>query len=146
MRVRLETDGQKDDVRLDRFGQLFGDDPGSDRGRLGGIAFGAARGGNGYFDAASDKCLRQGLTDMAEANDCVFQDVSPISCDAGSDLRHAAIDREIHAGDVRTFIGGKEGDGSCDFLRIAPAAHWDLGGELGCGLFGLLGGKARRRC
>jgi AAA ATPase domain len=32
--VRLETDSQKDDVRLDRFGQVFGKDRGSDRGRV----------------------------------------------------------------------------------------------------------------
>jgi hypothetical protein len=44
----------------------------------------------------------------------------------GSDLRHASIDGEIHAGDERTFIGGEERDGSRDFLWLAPATHWDL--------------------
>ena len=43
-----------------------------------------------------------------------------------SDLRHAAIDGQIHAGDVGTFIGGEERDGSRDFLRLAPATHRDL--------------------
>src|ERR1700692_1822179 len=70
--------------------------------------------------------------------------VSPILCDAGSDLRHASIDGEIHAGDERTFIGGEECDGSRDFLWLAPATHWDLGGKLGGRLLGLLSGKARR--
>jgi hypothetical protein len=44
----------------------------------------------------------------------------------GSDLCHASIDGEIHAGDKRTFIGGEERDGSRDFLWLAPATHWDL--------------------
>jgi hypothetical protein len=44
----------------------------------------------------------------------------------GSDLRHASIDGEIHAGDERTFIGGEERDSSRDFLWLAPATHWDL--------------------
>src|SRR5450755_1613695 len=42
--VRLETDSQKDDVRLDRFRQLFGNDRGSDRGCGGCKAFRVARG------------------------------------------------------------------------------------------------------
>ena len=48
-----------------------------------------------------------------------------------SDLRHASIDGEIHAGDVRTFIGGEEHDGGRDFLGLASAAHRNLRGELG---------------
>ena len=64
---------------------------------------------------------------------------------AGSDLRHASIDGEIHTGDVRTFIGGEERDGSRDFLWLAPATHWDLRGKLGGRLLGLFSGKARRR-
>src|ERR1700677_2379277 len=62
----------------------------------------------------------------------------------GSDLRHASIDGEIHAGDERTFIGGEERDGSRDFLWLAPATHGNLRGELGGRLLGLLRGKARR--
>src|SRR5579872_5941617 len=62
----------------------------------------------------------------------------------GSDLRHASIDGEIHAGDVGTFIGSKEHDCRRDFLGHAPATHWDLRGEL-CGrLLGLFSRKARR--
>src|SRR5882757_5073895 len=68
----------------------------------------------------------------------------PATGSAGSDLRHAAIDGEIHAGDERTFIGGEERDGSRDFLWLAPATHWDLRGKLGGSLLGLLRGKARR--
>ena len=62
----------------------------------------------------------------------------------GSDLRQASIDGEIHAGDERTFIGGEERDGGRDFLRLAPATHWDLRGKLGGRLLGLFSGKARR--
>src|SRR3984893_3903840 len=65
--VRLETDSQKDDVRLDRFRQLFGNDRGSDRGRGGCKAFRVARGCHGYFDAASGKCLSKSLADIAES-------------------------------------------------------------------------------
>src|SRR5580704_18727019 len=42
------------------------------------------------------------------------------------DLRHAAIDGEIHAGDVRTFIGSKEHDDCRDFLGLASAAERNL--------------------
>src|SRR5450755_3679268 len=69
--VRLETDSQKDDVRLDRFRQLFGNDRGSDRGCGGCKAFRVARGCNGYFDAVAGKRLGQGLADIAEADNCV---------------------------------------------------------------------------
>jgi hypothetical protein len=64
---------------------------------------------------------------------------------SGSDLRHASIDGEIYAGDVRTFIGSEERDCCRDFLGHASTTHWDLRGEL-CGrLLGLFSGKARRR-
>src|SRR4051812_1658430 len=63
----------------------------------------------------------------------------------GSDLRHASIDGEIHAGDEGTFLGGEERDGGRDFLGLAPATHRDLRGELGGRLLGLFGGQARRR-
>src|ERR1700727_2495586 len=63
----------------------------------------------------------------------------------GSDLRHASIDSEIHAGDERTFIGGEERDGSRDFLWLASATHGDLRGELCDRLLDLFSGKARRR-
>src|SRR3984957_20486494 len=69
--VRLETDSQKDDVRLDRFRQLFGNDRGSDCGCGGCKAFRVARGCNGYFDAVAGKRLAQGLADIAEADYCV---------------------------------------------------------------------------
>jgi hypothetical protein len=69
--VRLETDSQKDDVRLDRFRQFFGNDRGSDRGRSGCKAFRVASGCNGYFDAASGKRLSKSLADLAEADNCV---------------------------------------------------------------------------
>src|ERR1039458_4912550 len=69
--VRLETDGQKDDVRLDGFRQFFGNDLGSDRGRSGCKAFRVARGCNGYFDALAGKRLSKSLADLAEADNCV---------------------------------------------------------------------------
>src|SRR3546814_11513622 len=50
--VRLVTDRQKDDVRLDRFRQCGGNDLGPDRCSSGCKAFRTASGGNGYFDAA----------------------------------------------------------------------------------------------
>src|ERR1700704_7111413 len=43
IRVRLETDSQKDDVRLDGVRQFCGNDLGSDRGRIGRKAFRVAR-------------------------------------------------------------------------------------------------------
>src|ERR1700744_2391386 len=58
----------------------------------------------------------------------------------GSDLRHAPIDGEIHAGDERTFIGGEKRDGGRDFLGLAPAAERNLRGGLSCRLFS---GEAR---
>src|SRR5580693_4838118 len=61
----------------------------------------------------------------------------------GSDLRHASIDGEIHAGDERTFIGGEEHDGRCDFLGLASAAKRNLRGELSCRPFCLFSGEAR---
>src|ERR1700676_5585227 len=69
--VRLETDRQKDDVRLDRFRQSFGDDRGSDRGRIGCKAFRVARGCNGYVYAVAGKRLSKSLADLAEADNCV---------------------------------------------------------------------------
>src|ERR1700716_1337482 len=71
MPVRLETDSQKDDVRLDGFRQCFGNDLGPDRGRSGCKAFRVASGCNGYFDAASGKRLSKSLADLAEADNCV---------------------------------------------------------------------------
>src|SRR5450830_1511894 len=69
--VRLETDSQKDDVRLDGFGQLFRDNRRSDRGRSRCKAFRVVRGCNGHFDALAGKGLGQGLADIAEADNCV---------------------------------------------------------------------------
>src|SRR5476649_362281 len=71
IRVRLEADSQKDDVRLDRFRQFFGNDRGADRGRSGCKAFRVARGCNGYFDAVAGKRLGQGPANIAEADNCV---------------------------------------------------------------------------
>src|ERR1700682_4019934 len=71
IRVRLEMDSQKDDVRLDRFREFFGNDRGSYCGRIGCKAFRVARGCNGYFDAVAGKRLGQGLADIAEADNCV---------------------------------------------------------------------------
>src|SRR6202140_355585 len=71
IRVRLETDGQKDDVRLDCFRQCFGNDRASDRGRIGRKAFRVARGCNGYFDVVAGKRLGKSGTDLAEADNCV---------------------------------------------------------------------------
>ena len=42
------------------------------------------------------------------------------------DLRHASIDEEINAGNVRTFIGGEEQGGGCDFLGLASSAEWNF--------------------
>src|SRR6202161_320335 len=61
----------------------------------------------------------------------------------GSDLRHASIDGEIYAGDERTFIGGEEHNGGCDFLGLASAPERNLRGELSCRLFCLFSGEAR---
>ena len=71
--------------------------------------------------------LARASADIAEADNCVAHDVfSDRVLLLGSDLRHASIDGEIHAGDERTFIGGEEHDGSRDFLWLAPATQWDL--------------------
>src|ERR1700716_1396694 len=67
IRVRLETNSQKDDVRLDRFRQFFGNDRWPDPGRIGCKAFRVARGCDGYFDALAGKRLGKGLADIAEA-------------------------------------------------------------------------------
>src|ERR1700722_15944554 len=78
IRVRLETDSQKDDVRLGRLRESFGNDRGSDRGRSGCKALRVARGGNGYFNALSGKRLGQRLADLAESYDCIAHNASPI--------------------------------------------------------------------
>ena len=105
---------------------FFGNDLGSDRGRGGCKGFRVARGCNGYFDALAGKRLGKSVADLAEADNCVAHNVLRSCVALGSDLSHAAIDGEIHAGDVRTFIGGEERDGSRDFLWLAPATHRDL--------------------
>src|SRR6202034_4757363 len=63
IRVRLETDSQKDDVRLDRFREFFGNDRGSDRGRSGCKGLRVARGRNGYFNGLSGKRLSKSVAD-----------------------------------------------------------------------------------
>src|ERR1700677_680023 len=77
IRVRLETDSQKDDVRLDGFRQLFGDNRRSDRGRSGCKAFRVVSGCNGYFDALAGKRLSKSLADLSEADDCVAHKNQP---------------------------------------------------------------------
>src|SRR5690606_13058022 len=69
--VRLVTDSQKDNVRLDDLRQCSGNDFGSDRGSIGCKAFRVASGCNGYFNAASGKRLSKRLADLTEANNCV---------------------------------------------------------------------------
>src|ERR1700721_308813 len=71
IRVRLETDSQKDDVRLDGFRQLFRDHRTSDRWRSRCKAFRIARGCNGYFNALAGKPLSKRGADLAEADNCV---------------------------------------------------------------------------
>src|SRR6267154_2301146 len=78
IRVRLETDSQKDDVRLDRFREFFGNDRGSDRGRSGCKALRVARGCNGYFNVLSGKRLSKSVADLAKADNCVAHDDYPI--------------------------------------------------------------------
>src|SRR5664279_2934978 len=80
IRMRLETDRQKDVVRLDGLRQCFGNDFGSGRGRGGCKAFRVARGCHGYFDAASGKCLRKSLADIAESYNRIAHAVSPSLC------------------------------------------------------------------
>src|SRR5690554_1157900 len=74
--VRLVTDGQKDDVRLDGLRQCFGNDLGSYRGRRGCKALRVASGCNGYLDAATGERLGKSLADLAEANNCVVHGLS----------------------------------------------------------------------
>src|SRR5580700_3165033 len=76
IRVGFEADRQKDDVRLDRFRQCFGDDRGSDRGRIGCKAFRVARGCHGHFDALAGKRLGKSVADLTEADNCVAHIVS----------------------------------------------------------------------
>ena len=47
-----------------------------------------------------------------------------------SDLRHAAVDKELDAGDVAAVIRGEEDDRLGDRIRRANAAQ----GRAGCGL------------
>ena len=147
IRVRLETDSQKDDVRLDYFrasflGMIVG--PIARLRRMMVKALRVARSCNGYVNALSGKRLMQSVADLAESYDCQLAIMLRTGAQrGGSDsLRHASIDGEIHAGDVRTFIGGEERDGSRDFLWLAPATHWDLRGELCDRLLDLFSGKA----
>src|SRR3546814_1963386 len=80
--MRLEQDSQEDDVRLGGFRERFGSDPGSYRGRGGCKALRLARSCHGYVDTAPGKCPGQGLADLAEADDCIIHNISPILCDA----------------------------------------------------------------
>src|SRR5690606_5103653 len=105
----LEPDGQEDDVRLDGFRESLGNDPGADRGCGRGKALRVSRGCNGYVDTPSGKCPRQGLADLAEADDCVahalflwFTEATALRTiewsavrPSASDLREAAVDGEL---------------------------------------------------
>ncbi len=62
---------------------------------------------------------------------------------AGSDLHHASIDGKLHAGNVRTFIGGKKHHGGCNFLRFTSATERNLRDELFGRLLGLFGSETR---
>src|ERR1700730_17325905 len=103
IRVRLETDSQKGDVRLDRFREFFGNDRGSDRGRSGCRAVRAARGCNGYFDAVAGKRLSKGLANLAEADNCVAH-IFSFGSSARSELVAAARLNRL-AGDPGAFFG-----------------------------------------
>src|SRR6266702_1066651 len=110
--VRLVTDSQKDDVRLDGIRQFFGNDLGSERGLSGCKAFRVARGCNGYFDAVAGKRLSKSLADLAEADNCVahifsFSLPSPTALRiiewsavgrSASELRQAAVDGDFAGG------------------------------------------------
>src|SRR3546814_17944708 len=111
--MRLVANSQKDDVCLHSFRQCFGNDPGSDRSRIGCKAFRVASGCNGYVDAASGKRPGKSLADLAEANNCVVHIFS-----FGSDLRQATVDGDF-AGGHETAVRseerrvGKEGVSTC---------------------------------
>jgi hypothetical protein len=85
--VLFETDGQKDDVRLDGVRQCFGNDPGADRGRIRCNAFWIARGRDGYFDAVAGKRLGQGL------NIAIFRGCSMFFLSAGDAQGATACER-----------------------------------------------------
>jgi len=76
--VRIETDSQEENVRLDCFRQCFGNDRGADRGRIRRKAFRVARRCNGYFDAVTGERPGKRVTDLAEADNCITHNVSPI--------------------------------------------------------------------
>ncbi len=85
--MRLETDSQEDDVRLDGLRECLGNDPGSDRGRGRRKTFRIASGGNGYVDAVASKRLGQGLADIAKADDCMTHEI--FSCSGADRVRSA---------------------------------------------------------
>src|SRR6202789_1199089 len=123
--VRLETDSQKDDVRLDRFREFFGNDRGSDRGRSGCKALRVARGCNGYFNALSGKRLSKSVADLAEANNCVVHTLS-FGFSSRSELV-AAARLNCLAGHPVAFIGSQERHDGGDFRGLAKASQRDLG-------------------
>src|SRR3984885_14928655 len=133
--VRLVTDSQKDDVRLDGFRQFFGNDFGSDRGRSGSKAFRVASGCNGYFDAAAGKRLSKSLADVAEADNCVAHIVSfglprPTGSEyrterpagrGGADLGQAAVDGDLAGGHEAAVLRREKGSHRSDLRGISHA-------------------------
>jgi len=86
--VRLETDGQEENVGLDGFRQCLGNDHGADRGRIGCKAFRVARGRHGDFDALAGKRLGEGVAYLTEADNCIAHDVSPCAVVRPAPCRH----------------------------------------------------------
>src|SRR6202521_4202925 len=62
---------------------------------------------------------------------------------SGLDLRHASIDGKLHAGNVRTFIGGEKHHGSRNFFRLTSPTERNLRDKLLGSLLGLFGSEAR---
>src|SRR6202140_5282391 len=123
--VRLETDSQKDDVRLERFRQFLRDDLGSYRGRSGSEAFRIASGRNGHFYAAAGKRLRESLADVAEADNCVAHMFS-FSFSSRSELVAATRLNRLARHPV-AFIGSQERHNGRDFRRLTKASQRDFG-------------------
>src|SRR5580698_3433938 len=142
-----ERDCQDDRVSLERFLQRLGNNLRANRTSLRFQLCRRAVARDGHINVFAGKCVGQRLADPAESNDCVAHAVSPISlleakfekwvrglaelkASLGtamrSDLRHAASDGELDAGNVRTLIRGEECNCCRDFFGLAPAAERNL--------------------